>query len=227
MYDPDNKAASSKVVRNMYTEQLTWAVEEGIDFVISETNDYLGEALIGLEVIKSFGLPAVVNLATVQPTETRDGYDYIEACKILADNGADVVGLNCSRGPDTLFPIMRKVRNAVDCYTAMLPVPYRTTKAQPTFESLQANRKRVFPLALEQFLYDRFAMADFAVEAKSMGINFIGLCCGANPIQIRAMAEALGRQTSASRYSPDMSLHPMIGKRVKQKDTAFLSDWKD
>src|SRR3989442_6485320 len=38
-YDPDNARESSHVVRAMYEEQLTWAVEEGIDFVISETND--------------------------------------------------------------------------------------------------------------------------------------------------------------------------------------------
>src|SRR5256885_5560335 len=57
LYDPDDKAASSKVVRKVYKEQLEWAKEEGIDFVIAETNDYLGEALIGLEVIKELGLP--------------------------------------------------------------------------------------------------------------------------------------------------------------------------
>jgi len=45
-YDPKNKDASSRVVRSMYEEQLSWAVDEGIDFVIAETNDYLGEAQI-------------------------------------------------------------------------------------------------------------------------------------------------------------------------------------
>ena len=46
-YDPDDPA-TGQAVRVMYAEQLGWAVEEGIDFVISETNDYLGEALIAL-----------------------------------------------------------------------------------------------------------------------------------------------------------------------------------
>src|SRR5205814_5143710 len=71
-YDPDNARESSRVVRAMYEEQLSWAVEEGIDFVISETNDYLGEALIALDVIQQFGLPAMVTLASVQPNTTRD-----------------------------------------------------------------------------------------------------------------------------------------------------------
>ena len=86
-------------VRAMYAEQLGWAVEEGVDFVISETNDYLGEALIALEVIRDLGLPAMVTLAPTQPDQTRDGYGYAEACRILAAEGAQVVGLNCDRGP--------------------------------------------------------------------------------------------------------------------------------
>ena len=36
-YDPNNAAETAKIVRAMYEEQLGWAVEEGIDFVISET----------------------------------------------------------------------------------------------------------------------------------------------------------------------------------------------
>ncbi|MBO0776581.1 MAG: homocysteine S-methyltransferase family protein, partial [Actinobacteria bacterium] len=46
-YDPQDPPAR-QAVRAMYAEQLGWAAEEGVDFVISETNDYLGEALIAL-----------------------------------------------------------------------------------------------------------------------------------------------------------------------------------
>jgi betaine-homocysteine S-methyltransferase len=227
LYDPDNKEASSKKVRAAYQEQLQWAVEEGIDFVISETNDYLGEALIGLEVIKSLGLPAMVTLATVQDTKTRDGYDYVEACKILAENGADIVGLNCDRGPATMFPIIKKIRRSVDCFVAMQPVPYRTTPASPTFERLEENGQRAFPIALEPFQCTRFDIAEFATQAKSLGVNYIGLCCGANPAYIRAMAESLGRTVPASKYSPALDIHPMIGKKVRKHEEQLLPDWKN
>src|SRR3989442_12130124 len=93
-YDPKNKDASSRVVRKMYEEQLSWAGEEGIDFVIAETTDYLGERLIGLQVIKALGVRAMVTLASTRPHQTSDGYDYVDACKILADNGAEIVGMN-------------------------------------------------------------------------------------------------------------------------------------
>jgi methionine synthase I (cobalamin-dependent) len=112
-YDPDNPA-TKQTVRAMYAEQLGWAAEEGIDFVISETNDYLGEALIALEVIRGLGLPAMVTLAPTQPDQTRDGYGYADACRILAAEGAQVVGLNCDRGPQTMLPLITDRRGRPD-----------------------------------------------------------------------------------------------------------------
>src|SRR5690242_18947604 len=58
-YDPDDPGRSGEVVREMYREQVGWAVEEGADFVVSETNDYFVEALVGVEVIRELGFPAV------------------------------------------------------------------------------------------------------------------------------------------------------------------------
>src|SRR5580700_3215206 len=124
-YDPDDPATVA-TVRAMYAEQLGWAAEEGVDFVISETNDYLGEALIALDVIQGLGLPAMVTMAPTQPDRTRDGYDYVEACRILAAEGALVVGLNCDRGPRTMLPLIARIRETVECAVAVQPVPYRT-----------------------------------------------------------------------------------------------------
>ncbi|HEY8860048.1 MAG TPA: homocysteine S-methyltransferase family protein, partial [Gaiellales bacterium] len=125
-YDPAEPAASGENVRRMYRDQVRWAAEEGADFILSETNDYVGEALIGLEVIREYGLPSVVTFASSED-ETIDGFSFEEACKRLEDAGADVVGLNCSRGPATMLPLLERVRAAVTCPIAGQPVPYRTT----------------------------------------------------------------------------------------------------
>jgi betaine-homocysteine S-methyltransferase len=224
-YDPDD-AATSAAVRAQYTEQLGWAVDEGIDFVISETNDYLGEALIALEVIQGLGLPAMVTLASTQPDKTRDGYDYVEACRILAENGATIVGLNCDRGPHTMLPLLARIRDTVDCAVAAQPVPYRTTDVSPTMESLRAEGvERVFPLALEPFSCTRFDMASFAADARDLGVNYIGVCCGGAPHHVRAMAEALGREVPASKYSPALDLHPIIGTGSVAADAEVLAAW--
>jgi betaine-homocysteine S-methyltransferase len=224
-YDPQD-AATAGVVRAMYAEQLGWAADEGIDFVIAETNDYLGEALIGLEVCQELGLPAMVTLATTRPAETWDGYDYVEACKILAGHGAAIVGLNCDRGPATMLPLIARIRDQVDCAVAAQPVPYRTDEASPTMESLRAEGvNRVFPLALEPFSCTRFEMADFAVAARDLGVNYVGICCGAGPHHVRAMAEALGRKVPASKYSPSMDLHPILGAAASSRDPDVLDAW--
>ena len=42
---------------------------------------------------------------------TAEGISYGEACRQLEEAGADVVGLNCARGPDTILPLMKEVRS--------------------------------------------------------------------------------------------------------------------
>jgi betaine-homocysteine S-methyltransferase len=223
-YDPSEPETSGAVVRAQYEEQLGWAAQEGVDFVIAETNDYVGEALIGLEVCHELGLPAMVTFASVQEATTYDGYDYVEACRLLADRGATVVGLNCSRGPETMLPLLERIRAAVDVAVAAQPVPYRTSPAAPAFEALTtADGLHAFPIALEPFQCTRFEMADFARRARDVGVDYIGICCGAGPHHVRAMAEALGRTTQASRNSPAIDLHPVLGTPTSR--TEVMGGW--
>jgi len=217
---------SGAVVRAQYEEQLGWAVEEGVDFVIAETFDHVGEALIALEVCQAYGLPAMVTFASVQPTMTYDGYDYVEACRVLAESGAAIVGLNCSRGPATMLPLLERIRGAVDVAVAAQPVPYHTSPAAPAFESLHAeDGRRLFPIELEPFQCTRYEMADFARRARDVGVDYIGICCGGGPHHVRAMAEALGRDTPASRYSPAIELHPVLGTPQIEGGEAIMGGW--
>jgi betaine-homocysteine S-methyltransferase len=216
-------AESRATVRGMFEEQVGWAVDAGVDFVIAETYSHAGEALLGLEVIKEAGLPAVVTLTVHQAPETRDGFTLPEACKQLEDAGADVVGLNCCRGPATLLPLVREVREAVSGHVAALPVPYRTSDAEPTFQSLRDPEVAPpggmpFPTALDPFMCTRYEIAAFATEALSIGVDYLGLCCGAGPHHVRSLAEALGRTPPASKYSPDMSKHAYFGTDESLQD---------
>jgi betaine-homocysteine S-methyltransferase len=225
-YDPANPVVSGAVVRAQYEEQLAWAVDEGIDFVIAETFDYVGEALIAVDACSAFGLPAMVTFASVQPTMTYDGYDYVDACRVLAEAGATIVGLNCSRGPATMLPLLEQLRAAVEVPVAAQPVPYHTTPAAPAFESLHAeDGRRAFPIELEPFQCTRFEMADFARRARDIGVDYVGICCGGGPHHVRAMAEALGRITPASRYSPAIDLHPVLGGSRGEGGEAIMDGW--
>ena len=45
----------------------------------------------------------------------------------------------------------------------------------------------------------------------ALGVRYLGVCCGAAPHHIRAVAEAAGKTPPASRYSPDMTKHSFLG----------------
>jgi betaine-homocysteine S-methyltransferase len=214
----------------MFEEQVGWAVDAGVDYVVGETFSWVEEALIALDVVKKAKQTAVITLAMHQELVTRDGVSAAEACKRLADAGADVVGLNCIRGPQTMLPMLQEIRKAVTIPMAALPVPYRTHAKEPSFQSLHDAcwhgewGARPFPTALDPFTCNRFEIADFGREAYALGVRYLGVCCGAGPHHIRALAESVGKKPPASRYSADMSKHAFLGshERLKavQKDYA-------
>jgi betaine-homocysteine S-methyltransferase len=219
-YDPADPE-SLRFVRRAFEEQVGWAVDAGVDFIVGETYSWLGEASLALAIIKSAGKPAVLTLAMHQQGIMREGMPMHEACRRLQDAGADVVGLNCSRGPATMLPAIERIREAVSCHVAALPVPYRTTADQPTFQSLQdpacdcLPEGRPFPVALDPFTCNRYEIAEFGKAAFAMDVRYLGVCCGAGPHHIRALAEALGRRPPASRHSPDMTRHSYFGTDAK------------
>src|SRR3989441_1646501 len=158
--------ASKNAARAMFEEQVGWAVDAGVDFVVGETFSWAQEALIALEVIKAAKQTAVITLAMHQEDVTRDGVGVADACKRLADAGADVVGLNCIRGPETMLPLLKEIRGSVKTHMAALPVPYRTHEGEPSFQSLRDTHwhgdwgNRPFPIALDPFTCNRFENAD-------------------------------------------------------------------
>jgi len=212
---PDD--ATRRTVRAIFEEQVGWIVDAGMDFVVAETFSWGEEALLALEVIKQAGLTAVVTLSIHRDPQVREGWSPEDTCARLEQAGADVVGLNCIRGPKTMLPLVARIRKAVSCPVAALPVPFRTTDAEPSFQSLTdpgcdcLPGDRPFPTALEPLSVNRYEIAEFGRAAAAMDVRYLGVCCGAAPHHIRSLAEALGRETPASRYSPDMSRHAFLG----------------
>ena len=69
------------------------------------------------------GLPAVVTLTANIPDITLDDIPFPEACRRLEEAGAAVVGINCSRGPATILPLLRDVRKAIKVKVLFLSCP--------------------------------------------------------------------------------------------------------
>tara|TARA_B100001029_G_scaffold140179_1_gene119509 strand:+ start:308 stop:1348 length:1041 start_codon:yes stop_codon:yes gene_type:complete len=212
IFDPNDKNSFIEC-QKMYEEQVKWAKEAGVDFIVAETISWVEEMKIALKAIKDEGLIAVANYAIPRGEKTRDGYSVVDACKIIEDLGADVVGLNCYRGPDMTMKHLKDIRKNVSCHVAGLPVPYRTTEKDPTFLNIKDNQcdcipgDNAFPIALDNLYCNRFEMAEFAKDCVQQNINFIGICCGAEPHHVREMALAIGKKPISSKYSPDMTKH--------------------
>jgi len=193
MYEPDSPAAADRV-RKTFDEQLAVQVDEGVDFIIGETFSWLGEALLAVERSRKTGLPVMVTICFENKDETTEGKSAAEAAKALLDAGADIVGMNCLRPPEHILGPMEEMRKAVDSYLACQPVAYHTPKHQPDFSSLPE-----FPLGLDPLQLTRKEMADYALRAREIGINYIGACCGSVAIHIREMARALGKLSEDNR----------------------------
>jgi betaine-homocysteine S-methyltransferase len=218
IWDPADRQKQAEV-RGMFEEMVGWAVEERADLVIGETFYYAGEALTALEVAKDSGLPVVLTIAPMAQNAMMDDVGIVETCQRLEQAGADVVGMNCFRGPNTMLPWLRQIRAAVSCHVAALPVPYRTTEAEPTFFNLTDDNGvtvpsphgRTFPTALDPLFCNRYEVGAFAAEAYALGVRYLGVCCGASPMLIRQVAEEVGLTTEASRFSENMHNHFMYG----------------
>lgn len=218
IFDPEDLDSKDKV-RGIFNEMVSWCKDEGVDFIHGETFYYHEEALIALEEIKKYDLPAVITLGLMGENILRDGYTVEESCKLLEENGALVVGMNCFRGPDTMQPYLEKIRENVDGYVGALPIPYRTTEENPTFFNLPDGgcschlpTETTFPTSLDPLYHNRYELAEWAKKAHGIGINYIGLCCGASPAMLRSVAEAIGIETVNSKYSPDMHKHFLFGE---------------
>ena len=155
VYGPDD-AKSHQQARRIFDEQIGWAMDAGVDFIVGETYSWGGEALLALEAIKRSGKPAVITLAVHREGRMREGVERGRGVPGGSRPPARTwSGVNCSRGPATMMPLLREIRSAVCCHVAALPVPYRTTPAEPTFQSLTDPNcavipdNRPFPAALD------------------------------------------------------------------------------
>ena len=229
----DKDKNTHKEVEKMFSEMIGWAVDEGADMLIGETFYYAEEAYTALKVMKQSGLPCVVTIAPMGENMMRDGISIVDTCKELEQRGGDVVGMNCFRGPETMMPYIKEVRKSVKCHVAALPINFRTTKNNPTFFNLPDNNgctcptphKTTFPTALDPLQCNRYEIGKFAKEAYNLGVNYIGVCCGANPMLIREVAESVGLRVPASKYKEDMSKQFLFGN--DKKIPKHMKDYAD
>ena len=209
IYQPNDEKVATEV-RSMFDEQVRWAKEEGAEFIIAETYHWYGEAEIALDVIKSYDLPAVITFSVLDSPDgvcfkLFDSTPLAEACKMLLDKGAYIVGVNCGRGPEqTLEMVEEIIKLCPPEKVCAVPIGYRTTKKYSNLFALRDDachdNYKPYPHGLEAFGVAPVEITKFTRRCLDLGLKYIGICCGNSGMLTNAMAREMGKTTLVSRY---------------------------
>ena len=171
--------------RQAFAEQINALAEASVDLIILETFSDLYEIREALAATKQVcSLPVVASMTFTRDDRTLLGDTPVKVAQTLAENGADLIGVNCSGGPAQIFRILKQMRQAV---------PEARFSAMPNAGwPEQVGGRIMYPANPSYF-------GDYALAFCEAGANLIGGCCGTTPEHIAAMRSALdGEQTGCS-----------------------------
>lgn len=160
----------------IFKEQAIVLAEAGADIISIETMSDLQEARAALLAIKeNTKLPVFCQMTFTDGKRTLTGTDPATAVTVLEAMGADVVGANCSTGPEELLEVIAAMRKVSNVFLVVQP-----NAGLPQL----IDGKTVFLATPEEMGY-------YAPKLVEAGANIVGGCCGTQPKHIKAMAEAL------------------------------------
>lgn len=157
----------------VFREQVEALQAGGVDFLFLETFSDLGEARAALFAAKNYtNLPVACSL-TYTNGRTLTGTDPETAAVVLESMGADLLGANCSTGPQELLPIMEAYQKAT-----RLPLLVEPNAGLPELVDGQTVYRET-----------PAKMAEFVHPFLQLGVRLIGACCGSTPAHLQAMGE--------------------------------------
>jgi 5-methyltetrahydrofolate--homocysteine methyltransferase len=171
-----------------FREQAEALASGGVDLFAVETMMFPQEATAAVRACKAVADLPVMGTMFFQYEELHDrdrtmwGETAADVAKSLLSAGADIVGMNCGRGPDRAIVIIGEMRAVTDAPliaypNAGLPI---TEGDRVRYELGPAEMAREYPALLDA------------------GCSIVGACCGSNPDHIRLIAEVV-RSRSARR----------------------------
>ena len=166
--------------RDIFREQILVLLAAGIDLLVIETITDLFEVREALRAARETDeqTPLVASMTFTRDDRTLLGDSPAKVAKTLWDYGANVIGINCSGGPNQLVRILKEMRIAQ---------PQAKFWVKPNAGWPEQVSGRIFyPASAEYF-------GDYAYSFKQEGANVIGGCCGTTPEHIRALRKGLDR----------------------------------
>jgi len=166
-------STSAEEAQAIFREQMEGLKEGGADLFILETFSDLheiGQAIIAARAVDS-AMPVVAQMTIGADGLTPYGATPEDVARALDRFGADIVGLNCSVGPQAILEAVEK----------MVPVTRKKISAQPNAGMPRDVGGRSMYMASAEY------MAEYARHLVQAGAKVVGGCCGTTPEHIEAM----------------------------------------
>ncbi|NLF52609.1 MAG: dihydropteroate synthase, partial [Leptolinea sp.] len=182
MNDPELSNVSFDELVDVFREQAVGLIKGGVDLLLIETSQDILEVKAAAQgIIRAFEETGV--WLPIQAQVTLDttgrmllGTDIHAVDTILEGLPVDVIGLNCSTGPD----FMREPIRELTAQTT-LPVSCIPNAGLP----LNINGQAVYPLEPEPFAR---ALTEFV---EKYGVRVVGGCCGTTPEHLKTLVNAI------------------------------------
>jgi len=173
--------------KTVFRDQAQALLEGGVDLFILETFFDLNEvhaAIRGVREVSS--LPLVVQVSVEEDGNSLEGTPPEVFAKRLDEWGADIVGLNCGVGPQTMLDAIERIANLTP----------KKLAAQPNAGKPRNIEGRNLYLCSPEY------MASYAKRFVQYGVRIVGGCCGTTPEHIKAIRAAVqGNPVHESRGS--------------------------
>lgn len=159
--------------RAAFREQVEGLLEGNVDLFIVETISNLLEMREAIAAIRELcDLPIVATMTFTEDGKTLVGDKPSQVKRALIEYGADVVGANCSVGPQAMLDVMERMVGG--------DIPLC---AQPNAGNARVIGGRYIYLASPQYF------AEYSAKFVEAGVALVGGCCGTTPEHIRAVAD--------------------------------------
>jgi len=167
---------STDEAREYFREQAKALLEGGVDLFVLETMSNIAEIEQGIAAIRDLcSLPIVAQMTIGTDCRTAYGDTPRTIAQRLDRAGADVIGLNCSVGPDVML----------DAIEEMTAVTAKKISCQPNAGLPREVNGRQMYMASPDY------MGKYAKRLIHKGVKFIGGCCGTTPDHIKVIADAV------------------------------------
>jgi methionine synthase / methylenetetrahydrofolate reductase(NADPH) len=162
---------------SIFREQMIGLKDGGVDLFILETFGDLQEIEQAIRAARSVdpNLPIVAQMTVGVDGRTPYGATPADVARSLDSWGVDVIGINCSVGPQTIL----------ECIEKMSPHTRKKLSAQPNAGMPRDVGGRSMYMASPEY------MGTYARHLVQAGAKVVGGCCGTTPEHIHAMVEGV------------------------------------